>query len=239
MIAPAHTRVTRTMSSQRRRYEVAIAILCGTGLPSLLLLLLRIAPVALVSVALALPLVPGFVLAGLLWRSEATSPPLAVVALNAMVYSTIALGIVSAVCRDVGTAALRLVTIRLLVPAFVLTGLTCIPALNPLWPRGMTELAKQEVELQAALPLNMDLAHARDVLRSRGVLHEETATTERTIWSRQDASVTAAPDDRVVWSRLETAASQFPCGYQIEVFLIFGPDEKLKRRHIQRAPVCP
>jgi hypothetical protein len=69
--------------------------------------------------------------------------------------------------------------------------------------------------------------------------HEETEASETVVLKREDTSITAEPGDRVMWARLETDASQFPCGYDIEVVLVFGPDEKIKDQYVHRSRVCP
>ena len=135
---------------------------------------------------------------------------------------------------------MRLVATRLVVPVAILVGLACIPALNPVWPRGMAELTRQEKVLQDALPMGMGLEGARAVLRSKGIQFQEaTETSQAVLLKRQDKSITAAPGDRVIPARLETEASQFPCGYDIEVVLLFGPDERLKDQYVHRLRLCP
>ena len=223
-----------------RLYNLSLALLCGVGVTSLWLLLLRVAPTALLSGVLSIFLLPGFLLGALLWRSREFAPPLAVLALNALTYSAIALSMLLVFCRGAAATTMRRVTMRVFVPAVILTGLACIPALNPLWPRGMAELTKQERELQEAFPSGMHLSDARGVLRSSQIrFQERTETAETVVWSREDRRMTAVAGDRVAWARLQTEARQFPCSYEIEVILIFGPDERLKDRHIERSRVCP
>src|ERR1700730_8303507 len=61
--------------------------------------------------------------------------------------------------------SLRWDSIRLL----VLACMACVPRLDPLWPTGMTELARQEAHLRESLPVDIDLQQARGVLRSQGI----------------------------------------------------------------------
>jgi hypothetical protein len=104
----------------------------------------------------------------------------------------------------------------------------------------MDQLSKSENELQEALPVGMELDQARAVLRSKGIdVHEETETSESLVLKREDTSITAEAGDRVISARLETDAAQFPCGYDIEVVLLFGRDEKMKNQYVRRLPVCP
>jgi len=223
------------------KYRIAVALLSGSGFASFVLLLLQVSPAAIISGVLGLFLTPGGVLADLLSRSKEFSPPLAVLAANALVYSAVALAAVLACGRSVSAATMRLAAIRLTGPVAILVCLACVPAFNPLWPRGMTELAKQERELQEALPLGTGLDHARAVLRSKGIQFQEEAETAQTVVldDAKGKSITAVPGDRVVWARLETGASQFPCGYEIEVILLFGQDDRLKQQHIHRLRLCP
>jgi len=131
-------------------------------------------------------------------------------------------------------------TIRLVFPVAILVGLVCIPRLNPLWPRDMAELTRQEKVLQDALPMGMGMDGAHAVLSSKGIkFQEETQTSKAAVVNRHDRSITAAAGDRVISARLETKASQFPCGYDIEVVLLFGPDQRLKDQYIHRLRLCP
>ena len=68
---------------------------------------------------------------------------------------------------------------------------------------------------------------------------EETETSQAAVINRSEKSITAAAGDRVISARLETEASQFPCGYDIEVVLLFGPDERMKDQYVHRLRLCP
>jgi hypothetical protein len=220
--------------------KVAVALLCGAGFVSLVVLLLKISSASAVSALLGLLLLPGGIIAHVLARSEEFGPPLLVLASNALVYSGVAYAAISIFGRGVTAEKMRLATIRLVFPVAILIGLVCIPALNPLWPRGMLELTRQEKLLQDALPLGMGMDGARAVLRSKGIqFQEQTETSLAVLLNRQDKSITAAAGDRVISARLETEASQFPCGYDIEVVLLFGPDERLKDQYVHRLRLCP
>jgi hypothetical protein len=64
-------------------------------------------------------------------------------------------------------------------PVTAVAALACIPAMNPLWPHGMPELAKQESELQTAIPLGMNLDRARGVLNSKKIqFYESTESSD-------------------------------------------------------------
>lgn len=221
------------------KYKILIALLSGGGFASVLILLLNV-HVQIISVIASALLFPGGALATLLARSNDFSPALGVLAADGLLYSAVALIVIFACCRNVKAAAMRLFLIRLAFPAIILICLASVPALNPLAPRGLAELAEQERELQNALPLGMGLDHARAVLRSKGIRYqEETQTSEAVVLKREGKEITADVGDQVLFARLDTKASQFPCGYELEMVLLFGRDEKLKQQHIQRLRQCP
>ena len=135
---------------------------------------------------------------------------------------------------------MRIAAIRLLIPAVVLIGLICVPSLNPLWPRGTAELTGKVESVQNAFHVGMELENARAVLRSREIRFQEVAeTSAMQILQEPGRSMTAAAGDRVLSARLETDAGEFPCGYDIEVVLLFGPDERLKDQYVHRLRLCP
>jgi hypothetical protein len=147
----------------------------------------------------------------------------------------------SVLARSKGAETMRLAAIKLAVPVAFLVGLVCIPALNPLWPRGMTELASQEKNLREGLPVGMALEPARAFLRSQGIQFYENTEEKHGIIldDAKGATVTASPGDRVISARFQTAASQFPCGYDMQIVLLFGRDDKLKQQYVHRLRVCP
>jgi hypothetical protein len=225
---------------QMAKYRIAIALLCGSGFASFVLLLLKVSPAVIISVILSLILTPGGVLADLLLRPKEFSTPLAALAANALVYSSVVLIIVFVLFRNSSVTTMRLATIRLAIPALALVGLACVPAFNPLWPRGMPELARQERELQEGLPLGTAVDHARSFLQSKGIQFQEEVETAQTVVldDAMGKRITAVPGDRAVFARVETDASEFPCGYRIQIVLLFGEDAKMKERHIQRLRIC-
>jgi hypothetical protein len=222
------------------KHRVAVALLCGAGFTSLLLLLIKLSSASAISLFLSLLLLPGGAIAHLVARAQETDPPLLVLAASAFVYAVVTYAALSIFARGVTAEKMRLATIRLVFPVAILIGLVCIPRLNPLWPRGMAELTTQEKALQDAIPMGTGMEGARAVLRSKGIqFQEQTETSQAVVLSRQDRSITAAAGDRVISARLETEASQFPCGYDIEVVLLFGPDERLKDQYVHRLRLCP
>jgi hypothetical protein len=220
--------------------RLVVALVLGIGFTSLLFLVLKALMALTASMLLLVLLLPGGVVTALLSGSKGFSHPLVVLAANALVYSGAAFLGVSTLWRNVSAHMMYRVAIRLVAPAAILLNLACIPALNPLWPRGMAELAIQERELQDALPLGTRLDEVRSLLRSKGIaFQEKSESSETLILKRDDKSITAAAGDHVVSSRFETGAGQFPCGYDIEIVLLFGQDEKLKQQYIHRLRVCP
>ena len=104
----------------------------------------------------------------------------------------------------------------------------------------MLELKKQETELQSAFPLGMELNKSRAVLLSKAIqFHEETESSDIVVLERQGTRLAAAARDRVLSARFQTGASVFPCGYDMEIVLLFNPDGKLKEQYVHRLRVCP
>jgi hypothetical protein len=222
------------------KYKILLAVLSGAGFASLLVLLLN-ASLPVLPQLLSVMLLPGAIPVAVLSKSQEFGPPLAVLAANALVYSAVAYIAVSVAWRKTAEETMRVATIRSVLPVAMLIGLSCVPALNPLWPRGMTELTTQEKELQQALPLGMGLDGVRAVLQSKGIqFREETEASQSVVLDDgRGGNITATPGDRVVSARLQTEANQFPCGYDIQIVLLFGQDEKMKQQHVQRLRLCP
>jgi hypothetical protein len=222
------------------KYRVAVGLLCGAGFTSLLLLLIKLSSPSGIALLVSLLLLPGGAIAHFLSKSPEIDPPLLVLAANAVVYAAVPFVGLFIFGRGVAPEKMRLATIRLVFPVALLVGLACTPTLNPLWPRGMTELTKQEKALRDALPVGIGMDGARSVLRSKGIqFQEETETSKAVVVNRTAGSMTAAAGDRVISARLETEASQFPCGYDIEVVLLFGPDQRMKDQYVHRLRLCP
>jgi hypothetical protein len=107
-------------------------------------------------------------------------------------------------------------------------------------PVGMADLAKQKRELQQALNPSVNLQDARSVLNNRHVeFGEQLQESDALVFQGSDKRINAEAGDRVIVSRWRTSAWSFPCGYDMEIILLFGPDEKLKDRYIRRFPLCP
>jgi hypothetical protein len=221
------------------KYKILIALSCGAGCSASLILFLNL-PMPVVPALLSLLLLPGAAPIALLTKSEGFGPSLGVLAANALVYAGIAYAGVSVFCRRVGVEKMRLATFRLVVSMAILFSLACIPSLNPLSPRGMTELTTQERVLQEALPVGMGLQAARAVLRSKGIpFQEETETSKGILLKRKDRSIEAAAGDRILSARVQTEAGVYPCAYDLEIVLLFGRDDNLKDQYVHRLRVCP
>ncbi len=200
------------------KYRICVSLLSGLGLTSLVCLLLNI-PVA--NLFLSVLLIPGAILLNILLRPANWDSILALLGANVAIYSILAFAII-------------LLRFR------AMSCLVCFPSLNPLWPKGMAELSRQESELQQALPMNMGLQDARSVLKAKGIqFYESIENSESVVLQGPDRRIAASAGDRVLSSRFQTSASSFPCGYDIRIILVFGQDERLKERYVHRFPMCP
>ena len=125
-------------------------------------------------------------------------------------------------------------------PALAFVFLACVPSLNPMWPRGMQRLAQEESELHDGLPVGSRLDQSRAFLRARGMeAHEEEVKIRQEIPRRNGSSFVVQPGDRLVSTRITTDAGQFPCGYAIEMGLVFDANGVLRENHIDRLRLCP
>jgi hypothetical protein len=134
------------------------AALCGAGFTALVSLLLNF---PYVNILASFFVIPGGIISSVLFKAT-DSPPL-ILAGNLVVYSVLALAGTFGVGPN---HAWQRAIPWLAVPVGVLICLASIPVLDPLWPVGMSKMAKKEVQLQAELPLGADLNQARQVLHS-------------------------------------------------------------------------
>jgi hypothetical protein len=223
----------------QRAYRIVAAFVSGTGFAGLVFLLLKALILTILSLPLSIFLFPGGILTDLLVPYKESGLPLGVLAANALVYSVVAYVAISTFWRSASAVTMRRATKQFAVPAAILFGLACVPALNPLWPRGLNELTKQESELQVALPLGIELNQARAILQSKGIeFREETESSANVILQREER-LTVAAGDRLLSARFQTNASVFPCGYDMEIVLLFGRNDKLKQQYIHRFRICP
>jgi hypothetical protein len=124
------------------------------------------------------------------------------------------------------------------IPVAILVGLACIPTLDPLLPRGLVELKRQESALQNDLPDDVGIEQARAVLRSKNIQFNEFEPSTGLVFQRGGTTMTASYGDRVIHSQFQTNAGQFPCGYDMVIDLLFDATGKLKHRYIHRFRVC-
>ncbi len=219
------------------KYRICVSFLGGWGFTSFVCLLLNI-PVA--NFFLFALFTPGAIVLNILLRSANWDSIPALLGANVVIYSILALVVILLWFRNIHAAKLRQLVIRMVLPVTALSCLVCFPSLNPLLPVGMAELSKQESGLQHALPLNVSLQDARSVLKAKGIqFYESIEHSESVVFQGPDGKITAAAGDHVLSSRFQTSASRFPCGYDMEVILLFGQDEGLKDRYIHRFPICP
>jgi hypothetical protein len=121
------------------------------GLTSLLSLVLNLPYVNLLA---GLLLLPGGLLQSLFRGAES---PIAVLLANFLVYAVLFFVIASYSSEVQRKAESQRLNLWLAFPVGVLACTACVPRLDPLWPTGMTELARQEEQLRENLPVDIDL----------------------------------------------------------------------------------
>ena len=139
----------------------------------------------------------------------------------------------------------RIVLLTILVAALLV--LASMPRLDPLIPKGMTALRKQEADLTLLLADKSTLTEVRQVLEARRIeFREETEHAEIKLLSNKNVEISASAGDRVLFNHLvlsdvnpNAGAYQFPCRYDLQFILVFGQDEKLKQRYIGDSRLCP
>jgi len=218
------------------KYRVFASLLAGAGFVSVLCLSLNIPAVNLLLSSL---FAPGAILIAPFNFGEWGSV-VALLGANVLIYSVLAFGVILLRFRGLLKGELKRLTIRMLLPVVAASTLACFPALNPMLPVGMEDLAKQERELQQALNPTVNLQDARSVLNNRHVeFGEMLQESDALVFQGPDKRINARTGDRVIVSRWRTNSWSFPCGYDMEIILLFGTDEKLKDRYIRRFPMCP
>ena len=219
------------------KYRVCVSLLSGLGLTSLVCLLLNIPWANFFLFAL---FTPGAVVLNIMLRSANWDSIPALLGANVIVYSILVLVVILLRFRSIQAVRLKRIAIWMVLPVTATSCLVCFPSLNPLLPRGMADLSRQELGLQQALPLNIGLQDARAVLKAKGIqFYESIEKSESVVFQGPDGKITATAGDRVLSSQFQTSASRFPCGYDMWVILLFGHDERLKDRYVHRFPICP
>jgi hypothetical protein len=214
--------------------RIVFAALCGAGFTALLSLTLHLSYVNLLA---SLLLLPGGLIQALLRGADS---PLAVLSANFLVYSVLVFVIASYSSEVQRKAESRRLNLWLVFPVGVLVCMACIPTLDPLWPTGMAQLARQEAQLRESLPVGIDLQQARRVLRSQGIqLSEHVEKDDNVVSVRPEGNLDIASGDTVVSAKVWTKAGQFPCSYRIDIVLVFGKEARLTERSIHPLRICP
>lgn len=219
-------------------YRLILALLLGVGFAALSALLINI-PSPGIEYLASLLMTPGGIVASLLERSQGLGSPLAVLAANALIYSTLASVAFRFWIRLDASNAKRL-TVAVAIPVLILAIFACVPSVSPIWPRGMSQLADEEKTLRAGLPIGSTLDAARAFLRASAVnSYEYEIRAEEPILQHAHTTIVARPGDRLISAQIDTDAEQFPCSYKIQVALVFGADKRLRERYIEQSPICP
>jgi len=83
-------------------------------------------------------------------------------------------------------------------------------------------------------------SRVRGVLNSKKIqFYESTEPSDGVVLENADTTMTAHAGDTVLVSRFDTKAFEFPCGYDMQIILVFGNDRNLKQRYIHRFRMCP
>lgn len=214
------------------------ALLAGFAFTALLALSLNLSSLFFIIPATVL-LAPGGILHGLFANVHGVFSPLPMLLMDSLIYSTLAYFVFRRWVRFEFSRR-RLLPALAVAPVGLLVYLACVPAVSPIWPRGMSELTAQENSLGRGLPVGSSLDAARAFLRQRGIdTTEEEVVAERVVFQDVTIKLTAKPGERILFARIPTDAGQFPCGYRMDVYLIFDKSDILQSRRIQRFPICP
>lgn len=214
--------------------QIVFGFLVGALLTSLFCLLLFI---PLANVLSVIALMPGWIGSDIILGGHSI-PGLLI--FNVVFYSLAGFVVAGRVSRRTSSTKLRRLLLWSIVPVASLFCLTWFPSANPLWPRGMGELARQEADLNMSLPLNTDVTRTREVLANKKIQFQEWVEKSNSALMREgNIELRAEVGDRILSSRYPTKAVMFPCGFDMEIYLVFGQDGKLKSRYIHRFPMCP
>lgn len=99
----------------------------------------------------------------------------------------------------------------------------------------MEQLEATERKLRDRLPLGVPIESARSFLQKQGVItYEDLAQNDEAVFQVADNKMMAGAGDTLISAPVPTDALEFPCGFRIDVILIFGNDRMLKKEHIER-----
>jgi len=219
------------------RSVAILALLLGVAIASFLPILHNIRRLEVIA---AMFLGPGGILASLMAPVGLTEHPLLLVAGNAIVYAICSFGLCLALRRWLTATTIRLGAWVIGLLAVVLFAIACVPRFDPLWPHGMVELRAREAELKKLVQPDLTIDQVRAALQRESIpVHEETENSTREVLRNHDTQIVAAAGDRLVFSRFRTDAVQYPCGYDLQVVVLFAPDGKIKNRYVAALPICP
>lgn len=104
----------------------------------------------------------------------------------------------------------------------------------------MEQLEATERKLRDGPPLGVPIESARSFLPKQGVItYEDLAQNEEAVFQVADNKMIAGAGDTVISAPVPTDALGFPCGFRIDVILMFGNDRMLKKEPIERFRLCP
>ena len=228
---------TRTLQSFQWVGLSVVSLLFGVMIASLLPILLNVASLERKADIL---LMPGGIFASLLAPAQMIPHPMLLLAGNAIFYALCLFGLCLAVRRWLTAGAIRLGTWVFGFAAVVLFALACLPRFDPLWPHGMGELQAREAKLKSLIRSDMTIDQVRAALEQESIpLNEETEDSAREVLRNRNTQIVASAGDRLVFSRFRTDAVQYPCGYDLQVVVLFAPDGKIKNRYVAPLPICP
>lgn len=213
--------------------RLSLALLCGSGFSALDAILLG-GP-AWVALPASFLLFPGGFFVEILLHSDS---PFAKIAGNALIYSGLVY-VFLLLRRDLSARFLRLASISMIFPAALFIALASTPKFDALFPRGLVELTRQENDLRSDFPDNMEIGQARAALKARNIQFFESAPSVGRVAQREGMDMRAASGDHLIYSRFPSTASQFPCGFDMEVYLLFDASAKLKQSYVRRFRICP
>jgi hypothetical protein len=212
------------------------SLLFGVAIASLLGILLNVPRLEHKAAVL---LIPGGILASMASRALVPHPMLLLVA-NAVFYAMCLFGLCLALRRWLRASTVRLGAWAVGFLAVVLFALACLPRFDPLWPHGMGELQAREAKLKSLIRPDMTIDQVRAALEQESIpLNEETEDSAREVLRNRNTQIVASAGDRLVFSRFRTDAVQYPCGYDLQVVVLFAPDGKIKNRYVAPLPICP
>ena len=216
------------------KYRLATAISLGVGLTSSLVLLINV-PFFPAVLASTLLLTPGGILADIIHRWQPV--PLWILC-SSVFYAGIAFG--ALILLNIDVRILRRILVSLTALAALAFSLVCIPRFNPLLPKGIDELERREYDLRTSFPPGMTADEARTALAQRKIEFKEWVSEGHSvIVGGPKNEFTSEANDRVFWAKIPSNAGQFPCGFGTRFALLFGSDNKLKKQHVERFPICP